>query len=143
MPIAQLGACLEITLRWNIDAAFTLYGFHQKGGRIRRNRLLQGGGIAKRDTHEPWRKRAETFAVLRLGGHADNGNGSAMEITVAGNYFGLIRRHTFHGVRPLPRRLQRGLDGFRTRIHGQGAVLAGDLAETLKKWPQTVTIKSA
>ena len=66
-----------------------------------------------------------------------------MEVAFAGDDLGAAVRHALHLVRPLPRRLERGLDRLEPGVDRQRPVHAGQAAEPLEERRQPVVVVGA
>src|SRR5438046_9028039 len=77
---AELAYLREIASRWNDDAGFPLDRLDEEGDRVRRDRPLQGLGVAERDDPEARRERSKMFTRRRVGAEADDAEGPSVEV---------------------------------------------------------------
>ena len=110
---------------------------------MRRDRALERRNVAVRHQPEPRRERPEALPILRLRRQAADRDRAPVEVAFARNDLGAIVRHALHFVRPLARRLERGLDRLEAGIHRQRPVHAGEPAQPREKCGQPVVVISA
>ncbi len=130
----------EIAVGRHDDAALALDRLDEERGGVRRDRALERGELAVRHQAQPGRERSEALAILRLGGQAGDGDGAPVEVAFARDDLGAIVRHALHLVRPLARRLQRGLDRLEAGVHRQRPVHAGEPAQPREERGQPVVV---
>ena len=126
---AKIGDPGEVALGRNDDPALTLDRFDQHADHVGVHRLADRLEITVRQHRETRRERPVTVLVLRLVGEADNRRGAAVEVAGKDEDLGLAVRNTLDLVAPLPRRLDRRLNGFRARIHRQHPLVPGHVVD--------------
>ena len=122
-------ASLQKAFRRNNDAGFALNRFDQESAGVGSDGLAQALRIAKRNDLEARRERSEAVAILLVGGKADDGHGSAMEVVGADDDLRLTVGDAFDLIAPLARRLHRRLHRLGAGVHRQRHLEAGKLVE--------------
>src|SRR3569832_597802 len=131
----------EIAQLLNDDAALALYRLLLEGCGVGRDRGLERRRVTVRRAFHARRERTESLAILWLGREAHHRDGAAVEIAFTGDDLRALRRHAFHRVRPLARRLERRFHGLRATVHRQCHVETAHLTEALQKRREAVGIK--
>src|SRR6185436_16484816 len=108
--------------------ALTLDRLEQEPHGVVGHGRLERVRVAERDRPESGRERTEALAVLRLRAEPHDRRGAAMEVVTADDDLGPAVGDALLLVSPLPDQLDRGLDRLGARVHGQGPIVAGELA---------------
>lgn len=138
------GGCFgEEAVEWNEDAGFALDGFDEEGCGVGRDGCAESGGIAEGDDLEAGQEGTEAFAVLVVGGEADDGDGAAVEVIGADDNLCLIGWDAFDLVAPLAGNLEGGLDGLGAGVHEERHLEAGEVVELLVEERELVVAEGA
>src|SRR5216683_2799863 len=124
------GLCEEAVGR-DEDAGLSLDGLDEEGAGVGCDGLAEGLGVAEGDDLEAGQEGAEAFAVLVVGGEADDGDGAAVEVVGADDDLGLVGGDSLDGVAPLAGDLEGGLDGLGAGVHGERHLEAGEAVQLL------------
>src|SRR6202011_2174614 len=143
LGVAEAAQPSEPAGRRHDDAGLALNGLDQHRRRPRPDRALDGGKIAERDGAETRRERAKAVTIIRFARERDHRRGAAVEIAVGDNDLGAVADNALDAIAPAARGLDRGLDRFRTGIHRQRGIEAGQLANLREEGGETVIEKSA
>jgi hypothetical protein len=138
------GGCLsEEAVGWDEDSGFALDGLDEEGGGVGGDGCAEGGGVTEGDDLEAGEEGAEAFAVLLVGGEADDGDGAAVEVVGADDDLGLIGGDAFDLIAPLTGDLKRGLDGLGAGVHEEGHLEAGEIVEVFVEERELVVAEGA
>ena len=138
---AQFAYLLEVAGRRNDDAGLTLNRLDQKGYGIVIDRLAQRVNVAVLDDFEPRRERSKPLAAERVGAEADDRRRPPVEVVLAADDLGLIRRNAFLGIAPLAGGFDRGLDALRPGVHGQGRIHFAQLGQFLAQRTELIVVE--
>ena len=120
-----------------------LNGLDENRDRVVGDGRLESGRIPVGNRHEAGRERREPVARGRVVGEAHDRRRAAVEVAAHDDDLGGALGHALHAVSPRARELDRRLDGFGSRVHGQHAVDPGQSRERFGERTEAVVVEGA
>ena len=143
--LADIIAFLQVAIVRHIDAGLTLDGFEQEARHLLAvfsEAFLQRVGIVVGNAQEAGGHGTIVGVALGVVAHGDDGDGAAVEVTLAADDFHLVVGDAFFHHTPTAGQLQTCLVGLGTGVHGQHLVIAEIFGDIFLPLTQTVIVES-